>query len=73
MPTNITINTLSGLTPYNVYVCDSGNTSCIYVNTITDLDIPYSFELPGILNSLTTFNVKVVDSNNCDIIELITL
>jgi len=72
MPTNLTINNITGQTPYDIYICDSGATTCIYVSTITDMDIPYSFDIPNIFDSLSTFKMKIIDDNNCEIIELIT-
>lgn len=65
MPTDITITGLGGSSPFDVYVCDTGMTTCIYVNTITTGDVPYLFEIPPVFSSLTNFTVKVVDDNNC--------
>jgi len=72
MPIEITINTITGSTPdYDVYVCDTGMTSCVYVSTIDNGDIPYTFEAPFIFNSFSQLNVKVVDDNGCEIIQTI--
>lgn len=65
MPTDITINNISGSTPFDVYVCDTGYTTCIYVSTITSGDLPYTFEIPPVYNTLTNFVVRVIDDNNC--------
>jgi hypothetical protein len=65
MPTQITISTLSGASPFDVYTCDTGYTSCIYIATITTSQVPYSFNLPFIQEGMSPFAVKVVDSNNC--------
>jgi hypothetical protein len=65
MPTDITINNISGQTPFDVYVCDTGYTTCIYVSTIVSGDLPYVFEIPPVYSSLTDFVVKIVDSNDC--------
>ena len=46
MPTNITINNVTGAQPFDIYVCDSPITTCIYVSTINTVDIPYSFDIP---------------------------
>lgn len=69
MPTQITISTLSGLSPFDVYTCDTGYTNCIYISTITSGQVPYSFNLPFIQEGMAEIGLKVVDSNNC-IIEL---
>jgi hypothetical protein len=63
MPTNVTITNLTGSSPYNVWVCDTTLTTCIYVSTFSS--IPYTFEVPYVYSSLTDFIVKIVDNNNC--------
>jgi hypothetical protein len=65
MPTDITINNISGSTPFDVYVCDTGYTTCIYVSTINSGDLPYTFEIPPVYNTLTNFVVRVIDDNDC--------
>lgn len=73
MPTDITINNISGTTPFDVYVCDTGYTSCVYVSTITSGELPYTFEIPPVYSSLTDFIVKVVDDNNCVVTDTVTV
>jgi hypothetical protein len=73
MGTNITISSITGITPYDVYVCDTGYTTCIYVSTINSGNLPYSFMIPSIFSSLTNFVVKVIDDNNCVITENISI
>jgi hypothetical protein len=69
MPTQITISTLTGAQPFDVYSCDTGYTNCIYISTITSSQVPYSFDLPFIQEGMAEIGLKVVDNNNC-IIEL---
>ena len=73
MPTNITINNVTGAQPFDVYVCDSPITTCIYVSTINTVDIPYSFDIPVIYSSLTEFVVQVVDNNNCIVTDTLNI
>lgn len=73
MDTNITITSVTGTSPYDVYVCDTMYTTCVYVSTITSGQLPYSFMIPSIFSSFTSFVVKVVDDNNCVLIENIEL
>lgn len=73
MPTDITINDISGSTPFDVYVCDTGYTTCIYVSTINSGDLPYTFEIPPVYSSLSNFIVKVVDDNNCVVTDTLTV
>ena len=65
MTTNILINNISGASPFNIYLCDSSNITCIYINTIPSSSLPYNFEVPVIMGTQTSFSLKVVDSNNC--------
>jgi hypothetical protein len=73
MPTNITINNVTGAQPFDIYVCDSPITTCIYVSTINTIDIPYSFDIPVVYSSLTEFVVKVVDNNNCIVTDTLNI
>lgn len=70
MPTTITINNISGATPYDVYVCSNPATTCVYIDTITS--IPYVFDVPQILDGQSSYILKVVDDNDCSIIETLT-
>jgi hypothetical protein len=63
MPTTVTITNLTGSSPYDLWVCDTTLTTCVYVSTFTS--IPYTFDVPYIYSSLTEFVVKIVDNNDC--------
>jgi hypothetical protein len=73
MPTQITINTLAGLSPFDIYTCDTGYTTCVYVSTITSGQIPYIFILPFIQEGMNPIGLRVVDNSNCIIEENLTL
>ena len=73
MPTNITINNVTGAQPFDVYVCDSPITTCIYVSTINTVDLPYSFNIPVVYGRLTQFVVKVVDNNDCIVTDTLNI
>ena len=66
MPTTITINGVTGATPFDVYLCDDLLTTCVYVNTISGGT--YSFDIPTILDGQTSYNLKTVDNNGCEVI-----
>ena len=63
MPIDITINNVTGASPYDVYVCDDPINTCIYIDTISS--VPYVFEVPQIMSTNTVFNLKIVDNNGC--------
>lgn len=69
MPTTITINGVTGASPYDIYLCDDPITTCIYISTITSPSLPYSFDVPNIMENQSNFNVKIVDDNGCEVIE----
>jgi hypothetical protein len=62
MPIEINISSITGESPYNVYLCDNPVTFCIFIDTI--ISTPYQFEVPSIMRNDNNFNLKVVDNNN---------
>jgi hypothetical protein len=73
MPTNININNISGATPFNVYLCDEFNITCVYIDTVPSSSLPYVFQVPSIMEGQISFNIKVVDNNGCISVSNITL
>lgn len=67
MPTQITINTISGVQPYDIYICDDPVTTCIYISTIST--VPYAFNVPTLLDGQSSYNLKIVDNNGCSVEE----
>lgn len=63
MAVQVTINSITGSSPYDVYICQSNGTGCFYISTITTL--PYVFDIPEPYNTSTSYLLKVIDSNNC--------
>lgn len=73
MAKQITITNLTGSEPYNIYLCDNSYNNCIYIDTINNSDIPYSFLVPSLFENFTQVGVKVIDDKNCNIKNLVTL
>jgi hypothetical protein len=67
MAIQVTINSLTGTSPYDVYICDGIVSNCIYIATISST--PYVFNVPAPLDSESSLCVKVVDVNDCIITE----
>jgi hypothetical protein len=65
MPTNININNITGATPFNIYLCNSSNTSCIYINTIPSSSLPYNFQVPSVMEGELSYKLKVIDNSSC--------
>jgi hypothetical protein len=65
MAVQVTINDISGLTPYNVYICQNTGAGCFYISTITQSDLPYIFNIPQPYDTASSYMLKVIDANNC--------
>jgi hypothetical protein len=65
MEVQVTINDISGQTPYDIYVCQVDGSGCFYISTITDSSFPYVFEIPAPYNSSPNYLIKVIDANDC--------
>jgi len=63
MGVQVTINTLVGQSPFDIYICQSNGTNCYYIATITT--VPFVFDIPEPYNTQTTYMVKAIDDNGC--------
>jgi hypothetical protein len=63
MAVQVTINSVTGQSPYDIYICQNGGTGCFYITTVST--IPYVFDIPAPYNVSTSYMLKIVDSNNC--------
>ncbi len=73
MPIDITINNISGQTPFDIYVCNTGQTYCVYSATITSGDLPYTFEVPIPFLNSEGVNLRIIDDNDCQINEILII
>lgn len=65
MAVQVTINDISGQTPYDIYVCQVDGSGCFYISTITDSSFPYVFDIPAPNDTSANYMIKVIDANNC--------
>jgi hypothetical protein len=65
MAVQVTINSITGQSPFDVYICESNGTGCFYISTITST--PYVFDIPSPYDTSSSYQLKVVDANNCTI------
>jgi len=63
MPIQISINSITGSSPYNIYLCDSQLINCFYIQTVSTL--PYVFDIPPPLDNQASTCVKIIDNLNC--------
>lgn len=73
MPTQIQITNLGGSLPFDVYTCDTGYTTCIYVSTIVPSQLPYQFQLPFVQEGMNPIGLKIVDNTGCVVQETLIL
>lgn len=67
----ITISSITGSSPYNVYLCQSSVNDCFYVKTISNT--PYIFDIPKPFDNNVVYLLKIIDNNNNIIIGESTL
>lgn len=70
MPTVITINDISGATPFDIYICGDPIANCVYSTTITTF--PTNIVIPTILQG-PSYTLKVIDDNGCESFKILTL
>ena len=63
MEVQVTINDITGATPYDIYICQGDGTGCFYMATIPT--VPYVFDIPSPYDSSTQYMLKVIDNNGC--------
>lgn len=63
MDVQVTINGITGQSPYDVYVCQVDGSGCFYISTIEST--PYVFDIPVPYNTSPNYMVKAIDANNC--------
>jgi hypothetical protein len=63
MAVQVTISSITGQSPYDIYICQSDGSGCFYVTTITT--IPYVFDIPAPYDTSSSYMLRVVDANNC--------
>jgi hypothetical protein len=65
MAIQVTISSITGQSPYDIYICQTGGTSCFYMTTIGS--VPYIFDIPAPYNTSEAYMLKVIDNNGCTI------
>jgi hypothetical protein len=63
MAIQVTINGITGQSPFDIYICQSNGTGCFYISTIESM--PYVFDIPEPYNNSTSYQLKVIDDNGC--------
>lgn len=62
----ITLNDISGIPPYNIYVCDINEFSCVFVSTINQYVPPsVQFSVPTEFETSPIILIKIIDGTGC--------
>lgn len=59
----VNISNITGASPYDIYICQTGGTGCFYISTITST--PYSFSIPEPYDNSPAYMLKIIDNFNC--------
>lgn len=65
MGVSVIINNLIGVSPFDIYICQTDGTGCFYISTI--LTAPYTFQIPSPYDTSTSYIVKAIDNSGCSI------
>jgi hypothetical protein len=63
MAVQVTIDGITGQTPYDIYICQSDGTACFYVTTTST--IPYVFDIPAPNDTSLSYMLKIKDGQGC--------
>lgn len=63
MAIQVTINDISGVTPYDVYICQPNGSGCFYIDTINST--PFVFDIPEPYDMGLAYMLKIIDGENC--------
>jgi len=69
MSCQIQINSISGTSPFDIYMCDIGLAQCVYLQTETSPTYPITITPPTTLVGATSFIIKIIDANGCQLFQ----
>lgn len=67
MAVQVTISSITGSTPYDIYICQSAGTQCFYITTVSQaqIDSTYIFDIPTPYDTSSSYMLKIIDNNGC--------
>jgi hypothetical protein len=63
MGLEVTINGITGTSPFDLYICQPNGSGCFYISTISSNS--YNFIIPPPYDTGLAYMLKVVDAQNC--------
>lgn len=67
----ITISGITGIPPYDVYICDTTFSFCSLISGSTTIPPNIDYTLSGVFENVSPVIIKIVDSNGCEFFEII--
>lgn len=61
MSVEVAIYGITGQSPFDIYICQSGGTDCFYIDRITDYT--YNFLIPEPYDISQAYMLKIIDGN----------
>jgi hypothetical protein len=72
MAARLTIQSITGTSPYDFYVCDIYENNCSLLGSISTASPDQTFTLPTLFNYAPQIMIKMVDANDCEIKKIIS-
>jgi hypothetical protein len=66
MSCQIQINSISGTSPFDIYLCDINLNQCVFIQTETSPSYPIIISLPPTFYGVNQLIVKIIDGNGCE-------
>jgi len=73
MPTSITINNITGSSPFDIYISPVDENNFFYITNINSGELPYTFFIPPLVQNQNDYCVRVEDADGCIITNCITV
>lgn len=70
MSCSVQINSVSGTSPFDIYLCDIGLHQCVFTQTETSPTYPIIVNIPTTLIGVNEIIVKIIDGNGCSNFQL---
>lgn len=65
MGVTVSISSITGTSPFDVYICQGDGSGCFYISEINT--VPYTFEIPPPYDTSLEYMLKIVDADGCQI------
>lgn len=64
----ITLNTINGISPFTIYVCDTDQINCVLSLTgVTQSSLPVQIPIPLVFEFSPVILIKIIDATGCEI------